>query len=360
MRLTPALSLLFTVLAVNASAQTDDASQSEITAQPTLLLEVQRAKPIKRVDPRYPRSSAMRMQEGWVEISYVIDKDGNVIDPVVTDSSGEKAFEKSALKAMKKWEFSPAIQNGEAIEQCDSKIRLDFMLGIEEKGVRKKFRQAYLKADTALKEGELDEAQEILAEMRGNKIWNRSENAWFWLLSGRIAEKAGNSEVELASLHRANDQMEVGYLGTEIYHYNLYRIFILELDKRNYKQAYNTFEKLQTLEGADRFVDNLKPYFEQVGDLLSSDKPLIQSITIGERGTKLHELHRNAFTLSVTSGELDMLDIRCLNKRTKYTVEPDAMWKIPEKWGQCNILFEGDEGTTFDIIEVTDNALVGP
>jgi TonB family protein len=61
-------------------------------------------------------------------VSYVINKEGNLIAPVVTDSSGIVNFESEALKAMKKWKFKPAKQNGEAIQQCDLEVQLDFKL----------------------------------------------------------------------------------------------------------------------------------------------------------------------------------------------------------------------------------------
>ncbi len=37
--------------------------------------------------PEYPRGSALRRQEGWVRLSYVVTPDGDAIDPIIVNSS---------------------------------------------------------------------------------------------------------------------------------------------------------------------------------------------------------------------------------------------------------------------------------
>ena len=60
------------------------------------------AKTLTRVDPKYPVSAARKGHEGWVKMSYVIDEQGNVQDPIVEDHGGNKAFKQKALTALKK------------------------------------------------------------------------------------------------------------------------------------------------------------------------------------------------------------------------------------------------------------------
>ena len=86
------------------------------------------AKPIKRVPPKYPKHAARNGQEGWVKLSFVIDQQGNVLDPIVEDSSGIKSLEKAARIALKKWKYDPAKRDGEAIEQCQMTVQLDFKM----------------------------------------------------------------------------------------------------------------------------------------------------------------------------------------------------------------------------------------
>ena len=77
---------------------------------------------IERKHPIYPRSAAMNGNEGWVKYSFVIDKDGRVVDPVVEDSSGIREFEKAGLKAIRQWQYTPAKRDGETIEQCRNSV----------------------------------------------------------------------------------------------------------------------------------------------------------------------------------------------------------------------------------------------
>ena len=83
-----------------SSAQSEAPSEAPLAEHIATVIEAQ---PIKRVDPKYPPTSARKSQEGWVKVSFVINKDGEVEDPVVQDSSGLKAFEKATLRAVKRW-----------------------------------------------------------------------------------------------------------------------------------------------------------------------------------------------------------------------------------------------------------------
>jgi hypothetical protein len=99
---------------------------------------------------------------------------------------------------------------------------------------------------------------------------------------------------------------------------------------------------------------NLKMAFAE--DLELIQECLVLDAQINDRGIKKHKLYKNSFAVADIEGELDMLDIRCDHKRTKFTVATDTFWSIPETWGKCSVLFEGDEDTTFRIIEVDELA----
>jgi TonB family protein len=322
-----------------------------------LLFEVKNAEVIERVHPNFPIKAARRMQEGWVRFTYVITEEGKVIDPVVTDSSGERSFEKEALRAIKKWKFKPATQDGKPIQQCEQSVQFDFKLDELENGVRPRFASLYKKANQAMVDNDLASANELLTTMKNKKIWNLYENAWFWMLKSRLSGLEGNADEELSNLYRANSgTSSKRFLGERNYTYNLERIFILELQSQKFIAAYDTFIKLQEQDNASENIARLQKYFDRLDSLLNSDEPLIQDAQINDRGIKKHKLYKNSFAVADIEGELDMLDIRCDHKRTKFTVATDTFWSIPETWGKCSVLFEGDEDTTFRIIEVDELA----
>ena len=339
-------------------AQTAYADSSESEGS-KLLFEVRNAEPIERVHPTFPTKAALRKQEGWVRFTYVITEEGKVIDPVVTDSSGERLFEKEALRAIKKWKFTPATQDGKPIQQCEQSVQFDFKLDGVANGVRPRFASLYKKANQAMVDNDLESANELVTAMENRKVWNLYENAWFWMLKSRLSGLEENAEEELSNLYRANSgTSSKRFLGERNYTFNLERIFILELQSQKFIAAYDTFTTLQEQDNASESIARLQTYFDRLDSLLNSDEPLIQDARINERGIKKHKLFKNSFAVADIEGELDMLDIRCDNKRTKYTVASDTFWSIPESWGRCSVLFEGDEDTSFRIIEVDELANV--
>ena len=98
------------------------ANTSPKPTQAIVIDTVVNAKPVKRDPPKYPKNAARNGQEGWVKLSFVIDQQGNVLDPIVEDSSGVKSLENAARMAIINWKYDPAKRNGEAIEQCQMTV----------------------------------------------------------------------------------------------------------------------------------------------------------------------------------------------------------------------------------------------
>ncbi len=84
--------------------------------------------PIVRVSPQYPMRASERGIEGWVEVEFTISKLGTVKDPFVLNSHPSSIFDRSALKAIRKWKYNPKIEDGEPMERPGVKVRLKFDL----------------------------------------------------------------------------------------------------------------------------------------------------------------------------------------------------------------------------------------
>ena len=84
--------------------------------------------PIVRVSPQYPLRASERGIEGWVEVEFTISKLGTVKDPRVLNSHPSSIFDRSALKAIRKWKYNPKIEDGEPVERPGIKVRLKFDL----------------------------------------------------------------------------------------------------------------------------------------------------------------------------------------------------------------------------------------
>ncbi|TCV95728.1 outer membrane transport energization protein TonB [Luteibacter rhizovicinus] len=67
----------------------------------------------KQVRPRYPTAAMRANQEGWVDVELSVDGQGVVTNVSVVDSQPKHVFDRAALDAVGRWEFKPAMRNGE-------------------------------------------------------------------------------------------------------------------------------------------------------------------------------------------------------------------------------------------------------
>jgi len=59
----------------------------------------------KKVNPEYPRRAVRSGREGYVIVEYNVTPQGEVVNPVVIESSPKNLFERAALKAVKQWHY---------------------------------------------------------------------------------------------------------------------------------------------------------------------------------------------------------------------------------------------------------------
>ena len=81
------------------------------------LAAVSSMKRLKYVAPKYPRSAQRRNLSGWVDVVFTVGTDGKVKDIDVRNSEPGDTFINSAVKAVEKWEFEPAIEDGSIVEK---------------------------------------------------------------------------------------------------------------------------------------------------------------------------------------------------------------------------------------------------
>lgn len=71
---------------------------------------------INKVPPVYPELARKAQVEGIVFLDILVDKEGKVRDvQILKPSRTNVGFEEAAVEAVKKWTFSPAIQNGKPV-----------------------------------------------------------------------------------------------------------------------------------------------------------------------------------------------------------------------------------------------------
>lgn len=78
------------------------------------------------VAPDYPPGAQRRGIEGWVDVSFVLSREGSPMSVEVTDSSSS-IFRDSATRAVEQWEFAPHSVHDRVVEQ-HAHTRIRFLL----------------------------------------------------------------------------------------------------------------------------------------------------------------------------------------------------------------------------------------
>lgn len=84
--------------------------------------DVDRPSPVRRVSPRYPVEAARRGQFGYVSLRFLVDESGKVQVVDTIDAYPQNVFERSAVRAVKRWRYEPSEQ------QHVMRVWLDFSL----------------------------------------------------------------------------------------------------------------------------------------------------------------------------------------------------------------------------------------
>jgi protein TonB len=86
------------------------------------------ARPIVRVNPKYPIDAMRKGTEGWVKLAFDINKVGKVVNISVVDSQPKRIFDKAARHALRKWKYQAKSVDGQAVYQKARTVQLDFSM----------------------------------------------------------------------------------------------------------------------------------------------------------------------------------------------------------------------------------------
>lgn len=81
--------------------------------------------PTSRVNPEYPRRAQRRGMEGFVELAFVIRRNGSVDNASIeiTRAQPRRVFEDAARQAIARWQFEPSQQLRRATQRIEFQLR---------------------------------------------------------------------------------------------------------------------------------------------------------------------------------------------------------------------------------------------
>lgn len=337
------------------------------TAQPESSTSVN-VVPVYRANPDYPAEALRQGKEGWVELSFVVGETGEVIEPMIEQSSGGAPFEREALRAIAQWKYEPATEGGVPVERAlKTIIRFQLESGprVRERASAafvKNYQQLVRLVDTQNFEG----AAALLAEMEAEERLNRYETAFLWWAKYVYLSRTSSSDVAQMrrALERAIGSEEDMYLSMEQFVAAAERLVVLHAQARDISAAIGMFERLRdavaelaedlataglsAVSSHAQVVARLQPGYDAMLELVESDELMAMNGSVGEFDYWVHDLLRPSFSLADIDGRLDSLDVRCERGRRRFdTVPVDTVWRVPEDWGACGIYIRGVPGTTF-------------
>ena len=306
--------------------------------------------PKVRIPPKYPINAARNYREGWAKFSFIIEKDGSVSNVITKETSGSKDIALAAKKAVMKWQYEPAMENGEPIQQCVNNVQIDFSMGGDgETAVTKRFRSLFNKANRALEEKDYTNVEYYLARLKKIKYLHMSENNYLQLLLAQYAQETNDEALQLTHLYKVKFSVHNKINKQEFS--VLQQRFALEIKLNRLKQAYITFKAIKKNPDAKPYLESYSSVIKRVDEFVNSDKDVVVSADIRNGDYWQHSLVRNEFTLTNIKGKLSKMDIRCANKRHVYSIENNNTWQLPESWKQCHIFVFGENNATFNLVE---------
>ena len=313
---------------------------------------------IENVTLEYPPDELSRRREGWVKLSYVVTNDGTVVDPVIEDSGGSRGFEQSALGAVVKLLYEPAIWDGEPVEQCFTGVLITFSLSDAETGMSGAFNRRYREINRSLTSDALDEVRRLIDDAFENFSLNVADLARLWMLRGSYAQKVGDDELQLIASRKA---VEDGgrWVSDGVYRRLMTSIISLELSAGDYASALTDHAALvekmgdgAVLKNLQRSIDTARKQLDTAEVLavparLTANRQCDDCLADWQSGA----LRRN-LSISNIKGSLENIEIRCEWQRVVDEARSGVVWTLPEEWGECRIIIFGEAGSTFDLHEI--------
>lgn len=102
--------------AVKTSKPSTSTQAKPAAPMPKLQLPSTEATGLRNQAPGYPKLSRKRKEQGTVLLLLLVDRHGKVAKIEIKQSSGFDRLDQAALQAVKQWQFSPAKQDGKAID----------------------------------------------------------------------------------------------------------------------------------------------------------------------------------------------------------------------------------------------------
>ena len=338
--------LLSTVIALSCVAgplysQTDEEEVAVETFTPPIGISL--------TGLRYPRIKQRQGQQGWVILNYMVGTTGKPYDIAVVNSTHE-AFEKSAIEAAEKWQYQPAMLDGEPID-AGTTMMITFALS-GKPGASGKFVKRYRQSIETLEQSDQVKADEQFTNIQKSPR-NLYEEAYYQILKFQYLEKFGGSQsAKYAGLARARYLNNgTGFLPDKLLDVTLQIKLNLQLKLNKMSLARATAIDISKRDVSQDIKEGMSRVLEQIELLRTSEATFAVQGQFNNGTQTTHALLKNTFSFSGIDGDIAELRLHCDKGRVGFAYKSDTAYAVKDNWSVCTLIMIGTPGTKFTIEE---------
>ena len=330
-------------------------------------------KDVKAVYPmdRFAQKAETSVDDGLVEVIYMVDETGKTFSPVVVRASMEKFIEPS-LRALARYKYEPATLNNKPVQAAMRKT-FEFELkaadlrsargstasftGVREQGVPDGFQSFYDEFTEVLQKPAPDPARlaNLLSRMVELKHQSFYGLSYHSLARYRYAEKFQSNAEKLAALsdlvwYDARVKKKYRILQDDLEDAIWSSMLQLQIESGHYADALRTHAVLSKQKPA--LVAPFADYISQIQALQTNDQAVQRTIDIDDTKNLTLPLLKNSFTFTDVDGELSDLTVMCQAKFAELKYQADAQYDIPKSWGACDLNISGTSGSSAKLYQL--------
>ena len=305
--------------------------------------------------PDYPDDALGSSYEGMVELNFMVDTEGQPFDMMVSSSYGPDSFIKSALRALERSKFDPAVQNGEPIIGSMT-YRYTFKIKGEAQGARRIFIRNYRDFNEEItkevrNESEIDALLALLEKIGAR---NHYEEAYLNLARYNRAIFFEDELTQMKFLHgalsysrREDDQV---FFDEELIKSLRGSLLLLQLKNNYFAEAINTYSLLTAMEDSEA-VSRYQSAINEVIALENSDQSYSLELQAEGDGTTVFYPYKHHMYFTGGAGNISEVQLWCDRKRVAFSVERDISYDLPAEWGSCWALLISDPGAVIELVQ---------
>ncbi len=344
------ISSLVCLSSITLSAQ-DQNTKTELETQSTEITRV--AEALSPVVVEYPSELRIFGQEGWVQVGFIVDKQGNVKEPIIEGSVGGPVFEETAIKALEHLKYKPAMYKGIAVEESVTGLFIPFLLEQTFEGVDTSFAASFNSMLNLYNTQKVTEADAELEKLSKSQDLTLSEVSMLEVARGYSANQ--NKDLYQQMTHLRNASVNFGaYLPIEMLDRVLQTRIAMAAKMSLFDEAQSSFELLERADPSNEKLTRLAMMIAPIQNALALGQIVQVQGTISERGYWAYQPVRRNFSFATADVGVKEFEPRCKIRNQRFIVNTESEWKIPKSWGACNVVVYGEPGAKFSIYEYAD------